>query len=36
MPQGPILLFENNHQIDVSVPLEDEYEGETETETEAQ
>ena len=35
MPQGPILLFENNHQIDVSVPIEDEYEGETEIETEA-
>ena len=30
MPQGPIMLFENNHHSEVSIALDDEYESESE------
>ncbi|MDP3372145.1 MAG: RNA chaperone Hfq [Candidatus Paracaedibacteraceae bacterium] len=30
MPQGPIMLFESNHQSEVSLPLDEEYESESE------
>jgi host factor-I protein len=32
MPQGPIMLFENNHHSEVSIALDDEYESESESE----
>jgi host factor-I protein len=32
MPQGPIMLFENNHQSEVSISLDEEYESESESE----
>lgn len=31
MPQGPIMLFENNHHSEVSIALDEEYESDSES-----